>query len=226
MICIDVSSLDRGDTTLKAAVMLSCWADAYGTVEAAHLLADAGLDRQRLFLLALDELWQVIGAGPGMVARVNEISRLGRTDATGLLMITHTGRDLETLPTEADIKTAKGFIDRAGMVVCGGLPIGEVERLSGELKFTTAEQDMVTSWSRGAALRSAERRTARSPIGRGKFLIKVAKDNTPGIPIQTVFTDIEIDSGVHNTNARFANYFDTAAAPVPAGGTTDGPVLR
>ena len=141
-------------------------------------------------------------------------------------MITHTGRDLETLPTEADIKTAKGFIDRAGMVVCGGLPIGEVERLSGELKFTTAEQDMVTSWSRGAALRSAERRTARSPIGRGKFLIKVAKDNTPGIPIQTVFTDIEIDSGVHNTNARFANYFDTAAAPVPAGGTTDGPVLR
>ncbi len=221
MICIDVSSLDRGDTALKAAVMLSCWADAYGTVEAAHLLADAGLDRQRLFLLALDELWQVIGAGPGMVARVNEISRLNRTDATGLLMVTHTGRDLETLPTEADIKTAKGFIDRAGMVVCGGLPIGEVERLSGELKFTSAEQDMVTSWSRGAALRSAERRTARSPIGRGKFLIKVAKDNTPGIPIQTVFTDLEIDSGVHDTNARFADYFDTAA-----GDTAAGPVLR
>ncbi|MFC7959125.1 ATP/GTP-binding protein [Rhodococcoides kroppenstedtii] len=226
MICIDVSSLDRGDTALKAAVMLSCWADAYGTVEAAHLLADAGLDRQRLFLLALDELWQVIGAGPGMVARVNEISRLGRTDATGLLMITHTGRDLETLPTEADIKTAKGFIDRAGMVVCGGLPIGEVERLSGELKFTTAEQDMVTSWSRGAALRSAERRTARSPIGRGKFLIKVAKDNTPGIPIQTVFTDLEIDSGVHDTNARFADYFDTAAAPVPAEDESIGQVFR
>lgn len=207
MICIDVSSLDRGDTTLKAAVMLSCWADAYGTVEAAHLLADAGLDRQRLFLMALDELWQVIGAGPGMVARVNEITRLNRTDATGLLMITHTGRDLETLPTEADIKTAKGFIDRAGMVVCGGLPIGEVERLSGELKFTDAEASMVTSWSRGAALRGSERRTVRAPIGRGKFLIKVAKDNTPGIPIQTVLTDVEYDTGVHDTNARFAEYF-------------------
>ncbi|OAK54053.1 ATP/GTP-binding protein [Rhodococcoides kyotonense] len=207
MICIDVSSLDRGDTTLKAAVMLSCWADAYGTVEAAHLLADAGLDRQRLFLMALDELWQVIGAGPGMVARVNEITRLNRTDATGLLMITHTGRDLETLPTEADIKTAKGFIDRAGMVVCGGLPIGEVERLSGELKFTDAEAGMVTSWSRGAALRGSERRTVRNPIGRGKFLIKVAKDNTPGIPIQTVLTDVEYDTGVHDTNARFAEYF-------------------
>ncbi|OAK53798.1 ATP/GTP-binding protein [Rhodococcoides kyotonense] len=207
MICIDVSSLDRGDSTLKAAVMLSCWADAYGTVEAAHLLADAGLERQRLFLLALDELWQVLGAGPGMVARINEITRLNRTDGAGLLMITHTGRDLETLPTEADIKTAKGFIDRAGMVVCGGLPIGEVERLSGELKFTDAEASLVTSWSRGAALRGSERRTVRSPVGRGKFLIKVAKDNTPGIPIQTVLTDIEYDTGVHDTNARFAEYF-------------------
>ncbi len=216
MICIDVSSLDRGDTTLKAAVMLSCWADAYGTVEAAHLLADAGLDRQRLFLMALDELWQVIGAGPGMVARVNEITRLNRTDATGLLMITHTGRDLETLPTEADIKTAKGFIDRAGMVVCGGLPIGEVERLSGELKFTAAEADMVTSWSRGAALRGSERRTARAPVGRGHFLIKVAKDNTPGIPIRTVLTDVEIETGVHDTNARFAEYFSGRNVESPA----------
>ncbi len=221
MICIDVSSLDRGDTTLKAAVMLSCWADAYGTVEAAHLLADAGLDRQRLFLIALDELWQVIGAGPGMVARVNEITRLNRTDAAGLLMITHTGRDLETLPTEADIKTAKGFIDRAGMVVCGGLPIGEVERLSGELKFTDAEAGMVTSWSRGAALRAAERRTVRNPVGRGKFLIKVAKDNTPGIPIQTVFTDVEIDTGVHDTNARFAEYFDRGRHAVSADTVVD-----
>lgn len=58
--------------------------------------------------MALDELWQVIGAGPGMVARVNEITRSTALDATGLLMITHTGRDLETPPTEADIKTAKG----------------------------------------------------------------------------------------------------------------------
>ncbi|WP_328814294.1 ATP/GTP-binding protein [Rhodococcus sp. NBC_00297] len=222
MIVIDVSSLDRGDTTLKAAVMLSCWADAYGTVEAAHLLADAGLEKQRLFLLALDELWQVIGAGPGMVARVNEISRLNRTDGAGLLMITHTGRDLETLPTEADIKTAKGFIDRAGMVVCGGLPIGEVERLSGELKFTPAEASMVTSWSRGAALRSAERRTARAPIGRGKFLIKVAKDNTPGIPIQTVFTDVELDTGVHDTNARFAEYFQGGRGDLAAAHTGTG----
>ncbi|MBY6687449.1 ATP/GTP-binding protein [Rhodococcus sp. BP-149] len=221
MIVIDVSSLDRGDTTLKAAVMLSCWADAYGTVEAAHLLADAGLEKQRLFLLALDELWQVIGAGPGMVARVNEISRLNRTDGAGLLMITHTGRDLETLPTEADIKTAKGFIDRAGMVVCGGLPIGEVERLSGELKFTPAEAGMVTSWSRGAALRSAERKSVRAPIGRGKFLIKVAKDNTPGIPIRTVFTDVEIDTGVHDTNARFAEYFDRGRHAVSADTVVD-----
>jgi hypothetical protein len=65
---------------------------------------------------------------------------------------------------------------------------------------------MVTYWSRGAALRGSDRRK-RSPVGRGKFLIKVTKDNTPGIPIQTVLTDIEYDTGVHDTNARFAEYF-------------------
>lgn len=207
-ICIDVSAITRGDQKLKAAVMLSCWSDAYGSMEAAHLLADAGLEPQKYFLAILDELWQVLGAGAGMVNRIDELTRLNRSDGTGLLQITHTGRDLETLPTEVDVKIAKGFIERSGMVICGGLPAGELDRLSDVLQFTSAERAMITSWSRGAPMRRTRRGPRRNPPGLGKFMIKIAKDNVPGIPVQTVFTRTEIDLKLHDTNSRFNELFE------------------
>lgn len=206
-ICIDVSAVARGDKKLKAAVMLTCWSDAYGAMEASHLLADAKIEKQRYFLAILDELWQVLGAGAGMVNRIDELTRLNRTDATGLLQITHTGRDLETLPTEVDIKIAKGFIERSGMVICGGLPAGELERLSDVLSFTSAERSMITSWSRGAPMRRTRRGPRKAPMGRGKFMIKISKDNVPGIPVQTVFTRTEHEMRLHDTNARFNDLF-------------------
>jgi hypothetical protein len=208
-ICIDVSAISRGDKKLKAAVMLTCWSDAYGAMEAAHLLADAGLERQRYFLAILDELWQVLGAGAGMVNRIDELTRLNRSDATGLVQITHTGRDLETLPSEVDVKIAKGFIERSGMVICGGLPAGELDRLSDVLQFTTAERSMITRWSRGAPMRRTRRGPRKAPQGRGKFMIKISKDNVPGIPVQTVFTETEHALGLHNTNLRFEELFET-----------------
>ncbi|MFD6401159.1 ATP/GTP-binding protein [Nocardia sp. NPDC060249] len=207
-ICIDVSALTRGDKKLKAAVMLACWSDAYGTMEAAHLLAEVKLAPQRYFLAVLDELWQVLGAGAGMVSRIDELTRLNRTDGTALLMITHTGRDLESLPTEMDVKTAKGFIERAGMVICGGLPAGELTRLEDVLQFTTAEQGMITSWSRGAPLRRHGRGRRQKPAGIGKFMIKISKDGAPGIPVQTQLTSIEVDEQLHDTNVRFNELFE------------------
>lgn len=211
-ICIDVSALTRGDKKLKAAVMLSCWSDAYGAMEAAHLLADAGLAPQKYFLAVLDELWQVLGAGAGMVNRIDELTRLNRTDGTGLLQITHTGRDLESLPNEVDVKIAKGFIERAGMVICGGLPAGELERLSDVLQFTPAERDMITSWSRGAPLRRQRRGQRRKPMGLGKFMVKISKDGAPGIPIQTILTPTEDELRLHDTNVRFAELIDRRAS--------------
>lgn len=201
-ICIDVSSIDRGDKVLKAAVMLSCWSDAYASIEAAHLLADAGLEKQKNFLCILDELWSVLGAG--ITQRVDELTRLNRTDGTGLLMITHTARDLESLPTEADVKTAMGFIERAGMVISGGLPSGELTRLADVLSFSPAEAQMITSWSRGTPLARRKGRQRVAPIGRGKFMIKPAKDGSAGIPLQTLLTPTEIELSLHDTNARFS----------------------
>lgn len=203
-ICIDVSQVARGDKKLKAAVMLTCWSDAYGTMEASHLLADAGIEEQKYFLAILDELWQVLGAGAGMVNRIDELTRLNRSDGTGLLMITHTGRDLESLPNEVDVKIAKGFIERSGMVICGGLPSGELERLSDVLQFTPAEREMITSWSAGVPIR-AHNGVNPPNIGRGNFMIKISKDGTPGIPVHTVLTPVEIAEKLHDTDQRFAN---------------------
>lgn len=207
-VCIDVSSIDRGDESMKAAVMMAAWASAFGAIEAAHMLADAGLGPQRYFSATLDEMWQVLSAAPGMVSHVDALTRLNRTDATVLNMITHTFKDLEALPTEEDRKTAMGFIERAGMVICGGLPNSELDILSSRLEFSPAEGAMVTSWSKGAHPRRARTRGARAtPPGRGRFMIKPSKDGSPGIPLHTILTPTEIEFQLHNTNVRFDDFF-------------------
>jgi len=214
-ICIDVSAVARGDKKLKAAVLLACWSDSYGAMEAAHVLADCDLAPQKYFLAILDELWQVLGAGAGMVQRVDELTRLNRTDGTGLILITHTGRDLEALPNEVDVKTAMGFIERAGMVICGGLPRGELDRLSGVLQFTSAEADMITSWSQGVPPdRTLAHEVSPPPLGRGRFMLKPSKDGSAGIPVRVILTPTENETRIHDTNVRFRQLLDGDAVAV------------
>lgn len=211
VVCMDVSAVERGDASMKAAVILSAWGSAFGAVEAAHLLSDVGLRKQKYFALTLDEMWQTLGAAPGLVERVDELSRLGRTDATAMYEITHTSKDLSALPTEEDRQKAEGFIERAGAVVCGGLPISELDLLQTTLQFTPAEADRIASWSRGAPpqrTRSVGRRA--TPPGRGRFMIKPSKDGAAGIPLQTILTQTELDLDLHNTNVRFRDLFDGA----------------
>lgn len=207
-VCIDVSAIDRGDAAMKAAVMMACWSAAFGAIEAAHMLADAGLAPQTIFSATLDEMWQVLSSAPGMVAQVDALTRLNRTDATVLNMITHTFKDLEALPTEEDRKTAMGFIERAGMVITGGLPTSELDILSTRLSFTPAEGQMITSWSVGAPPKRSRTRGARAtPPGRGRFMIKPSKDGSPGIPVQTILMPSEIKYRLHDTNVRFDTFF-------------------
>jgi hypothetical protein len=71
-----------------------------------------------LFYAVLDELWRVLRSGAGMVERVDELTRLNRGHAVGTAYITHSLADLEALPTEADRAKARGFVERAAVVVC------------------------------------------------------------------------------------------------------------
>ncbi|MCU1642378.1 MAG: hypothetical protein JWN03_2653 [Nocardia sp.] len=220
-VCIDVSHIPSGDKKLKAAVMLACWADGFASVEAAHVLADADLGPQRYFQVVMDELWQVLGLGDFMVDRVDELTRLQRGIATSLIMISHTIKDLQSLGSEAAISKALGFLERARAKIFGALPAEEIQRLDSTVPFTSAEEDMVTSWSApqaltGEALKPGQHRPPAP--GTGKFLLKIGEDRRPGIPFQMEFTPSEKESGIHDTNQRFSEFTESTARR----GTDDG----
>ena len=196
-VCVDVSGISINDSALQAAVLLACWAEGFGAVEAANALADAGLAPQRRFFIVLDELWRVLRSGEGMVDKVDELTRLNRNSGVGQAMITHSMADLRALRNVEDRDKAKGFIERAGLVVCGGLPAQEVAELSEIVAFSRAERAQVTSWSTPPGWD-----VAALPPGVGKFLIKSGQ--RPGIPFSVDLTRAELDAQVHDTNKRWA----------------------
>ena len=196
-VCVDVSGVSANDTALQAAVLLACWSEGFGAVEAANALADAGLAPQRRFFIVLDELWRVLRSGEGMVDKVDELTRLNRNSGVGQAMVTHSMADLRALRNPQDRDKAKGFIERAGLVVCGGLPAQEVDELSEIVAFSRAERRQVSSWSTPPGWDIAS-----LPPGVGKFLIKSGQ--RPGIPVHVDLTRAELDAAVHDTNKRWA----------------------
>lgn len=199
-VCIDISGIDDADAELQAAVLLACWSDGFGAVETAHALADAGLEPQRHFFVVLDELWRVLRAGRGLVDRVDALTRLNRQRGLGQAMITHTMADLLALPDPADQMKAKGFAERAGMVICGGLPQAEMPVLNEVVRLSRAEQSMIVDWSTPPSWDPMLNRDGEPP-GRGKFLVKVG--GRPGIPFRVELTSAEIS--VNDTNKRWSN---------------------
>ncbi len=209
-VCVDVSGISVNDTALQAAVLLACWAEGFGAVEAANALADAGLAPQRRFFIVLDELWRVLRSGEGMVDKVDELTRLNRNSGVGQAMITHSMADLRALRNVEDRDKAKGFIERAGLVVCGGLPAQEVAELSEIVAFSRAERAQVTSWSTPPGWD-----VAALPPGVGKFLIKSGQ--RPGIPVSVDLTRAELDAAVHDTNKRWAVPAQSTGTNAPGG---------
>jgi hypothetical protein len=191
----DVSSIDDSDTDLQAAVLLACWSAGFGTVNVANALADAGLEPRRHYLVVLDELWRALRAGRGMVDRVDALTRLNRQRGVGLAMISHTMSDLLALPTEEDRMKARGFVERAGMVIAGGLPQAEMPMLTSAVALSMAEQDLLMSWQDPPTWDAVAGRESEPP-GRGKFLIKVG--GHPGIPVKVELIDVE--RSVNDTN--------------------------
>lgn len=198
-VCFDVSSIDDSETYLQAAALLACWSYGFGAISVAQALADAGLEPQRHYFVVLDELWRVLRVGRGLVDRVDALTRLNRQRGVGLAMITHTISDLLALPSEEDRMKAKGFVERAGMVICGGLPAAEMPQLTEVVGMTEAEQQMIVDWSTPPSWDLAD--SARiQPPGLGKFMVKVG--GRPGIPLVVRLTKAEL--AINDTNRKWA----------------------
>lgn len=194
----DISGLKETDTDLRAATLLACWSNGFATVNVAHALAEAGLEPQRHYFVIMDELWQALRSGAGMVDRIDALTRLNRQFGVGQAMITHTMHDLEGLPEE-DRAKARGFVERAGMLICGGLPQAEMPLLTAAVPFSRAEQRLLTGWSAPPSWDSATGRESEPP-GRGRFLVKVG--GRPGIPLAVKLTEAE--RAINDTNKRWA----------------------
>ena len=179
-VVFDVSSIDDSDLALQGAALMACWSYGFGAVNVAHALADAGKEPRRHYFVILDELWRALRAGQGMVDRVDALTRLNRTKGIGVAMCSHTMSDLMALPHPEDRMKARGFVERAGMVICGGLPAAEMAMLTQAVPLSHAEQELLISWQDPPAWDSVSGEEA-DPPGRGHFLVKLG--GRPGIPI-------------------------------------------
>ncbi|MBF0582494.1 hypothetical protein [Corynebacterium sp. ED61] len=203
---VDVSNIPHSDASpLRGAVLLACWGEGFGAVEAAHHLADVGLERKRTFQIIMDELWQVLQSHSSMISKVNQLSRLNRQTATELVMITHSIADLAAFDSKQSQNEADGLIERSRVKFFGPLPKKEINRLRDVVELSEAAQNMLVTWSAppavaGEAVRPGEK--PPPPPGTGKFVMKV-NERGADIAFQLVRTPVEISSGVHNTDKRY-----------------------
>jgi hypothetical protein len=191
-LAVDTSAIRASEPGYLAAVLVAAWNEAYGRVEAAQAMAAAGLAPRRRHVILLDELWRVLraGRGAGMADRVNELTRLNRTDGVCQIMVTHGVRDLSS----GRDQQVEGIEHRAGALVIGGVPRQEVEALAGVVTLTDTEATELVSWSSTADLDPRAR-----PPGSGKFLIKHSPTE-PGIPVDVLLTPTELAWGGQNSN--------------------------
>jgi hypothetical protein len=198
-VCVDISSLAGGRTDQRhlAAVLLSTWAAGFAGIEAAHRLADAGVGRPRDFLVVLDELWAVLRACPGMVDRVDALTRTNRAEKVANVLVTHSFADLDALPAIEDRAKAAGFVERSGLVATAELSGPDLDRLAHVVGLNAAEREEIASWSLGEHHDPVTGRAI--PASRGRFLLKTG--TRPGIPVRVHVPPVAAD--INNTDHRW-----------------------
>ncbi|SOD67440.1 hypothetical protein SAMN06297387_13118 [Streptomyces zhaozhouensis] len=182
---VDLSSLLTAGDTVVSAGLLATWAYSYAAVDSARAV---GMMDQPL-VLPLDEMWRALRAGPGMVDAFDGMTRLNRSKGEVSLMITHSLRDPESLPTPEDRQKAAGMMDRCDTVILGALSKGELERVSAQRPLTDAEIALISSWS-SSSNTGLDGTSQRHP-GRGRVLIKLG--TRPGTPAQLHLTPRELE---------------------------------
>jgi hypothetical protein len=181
---VDLSGLLTAGDQVVAAGMLSTWAYAYTSIDSARAL---GMMTDQL-VLPLDEMWRALRAGPGMVDAMDSMTRLNRAKSEVSLMVTHSLRDTQALPTPEDRAKALGLMERCDSLILGALSAGELDRVAEQKPLTSAERELVASWA-SPTVTGVDGTSQRHP-GRGKFLIKIGA--RAGTPVRLDLTGTEL----------------------------------
>lgn len=142
----DLSRISQTENDLRAATLLACWSAGFGAVTTSNMLADDGVIPRQRFLMILDELWNTLGAGPGIVDQVNALTRLNREWGVGQIMASHTPSDLKAVRDEADRHKAQGIMNRCGIKILGGLAAAEMPLLTESVPLSLREQEQLANW--------------------------------------------------------------------------------
>jgi hypothetical protein len=192
-VSVDLSSLLAADDSVVAAGLLACWAYTYGALDAAATAATAVTGRRPL-VIALDEMWRALRAGPGLVDSFDSLTRLNRQKGAVTLMVTHSLRDTEALPTEADRAKAAGLMDRCDTLALGASSHTELAAVSARKPLTDAEIALVSTWASPTGT-AVDGGLGDHP-GRGRYLVKLG--HRVGVPVRLTLDPAE--SALYDTD--------------------------
>ncbi len=215
--CFDTSSIGQGNTKLLSAAMLSTWSLGMDAIDAHWELAQYELakeaeayangDRYQAqvtwggYTSLMDEFWYPIRACEGMVDLVDGLSRTNRSVGAAELKVSHSPKDLLSLPNADDREKAKGFIERSGLLMLMALSRDDLNEVSKVRSLTPKEIDLVAKFNSSKTWRSPRRQkgTKGAPPGAGKVLLKISE--RVGIPVQMLRTQTQM--ALHDTDERY-----------------------
>lgn len=215
--CFDTSSIPSSATELLSTAMLMSWSLGMDSIDAHWELAKAEAAIQddaatagemyvpkvtwSGYTTLMDEFWYPIRSTPGIVDQVDALSRSNRSVGTAEMKITHSPKDMLSLPNPEDREKARGLAERSGLLGLMALTVADLEELAQVKPLTHKEIQMVSSfnaaesWGRGG--RSLA--TGNAPPGAGKVLFKV--EGRPGVPVKMIQTPTQ--KAFHITDERF-----------------------
>ncbi|WP_298590581.1 ATP/GTP-binding protein [uncultured Kocuria sp.] len=200
----DLSRISQTESDLRSATLMACWSAGFGTVTTSNMLADDGVIERQRFLVILDELWNTLAAGPGIVDQVNALTRLNREWGVGQIMASHTPSDLMAVRGEEDRAKAKGIMDRCGIKILGGLAKSEMPLLTESVPLSMREQEQLANWQDPPAWNR-----------RGDEALEYTNDDVYQ-PTDQAFTDDELTQWLAD-DENAAWYFDDRTTTPPPG---------
>jgi hypothetical protein len=202
----DLSRISQTESDLRAATLMACWSAGFGTVTTSNMLADDGVIERQRFLVILDELWNTLAAGPGIVDQVNALTRLNREWGVGQIMASHTPSDLLAVRGEEDRAKAKGIMDRCGIKILGGLAKSEMPLLTESVPLSMREQEQLAIWQDPPAWNR-----------RGDEAMEYTNDDVYA-PTDQAFTDDELTQWLADEENAAWFFDDRTTTPPPGQG--------